>query len=213
MPKKKTVDEVANVVTVKPIPALAESMICKECGYVIDQDDIVAWTSPSASNKVAVNFGHPTVEEPYLTCESGRIRRLENYSAGLLFIDLTHKLFFTFNYLGKLNFYDLPIDFIYIGSQGNKKQTIVENSLHTGIVMIAENDGETTLALPEVTDFPPYGIDIFVKQSQLGTYAKITGFANDVWLKARNHVIVGCWCGKETGWMISSGTYLTSEPV
>lgn len=211
MPKKEKETSVTNIVTVKTQPHLGEMMICKECGYVIEQDNITNWTSPSDPKKVAVMFGHPTDEDPYTSCKSGRLRRLENYSTGLLFMDLTHKLFYTFNYLGKLNYYDLPIDFIYVTS--TKKQTIPENSLHTAIVMPTEDVGEMELKLPEVTDFPPYGLDIFVKLAQAGSYVKLTGFENDVWLTSRNHVVVGCWCGNEVGFVISSGTFLTSAPV
>lgn len=211
MPKPS---DVANTVSVKPVTNLGETMICKECGYIIDQDDIANWVKPSITSKVAVNFGHPVDESSDdVICQSGKIRRLENYSAGLLFMNLTHKLFFNFDYLGKLNYYDLPLDFVYIGNKGNRKQTIVENSLHTGIVMIAESDGETEVKLPNVTDFPPYGLDIFVKSVLPGTYVKLTGFAIDVWLTTRNHTVLACWCGNETGWVISRGTYLTSAPV
>lgn len=200
--------------TVKTTNNLGETMCCKECGFVIDQDDICSWTTPETSTtKVSVQFGHPTddsVEEKFRLCLSGQYRVLDEYSTGKLFQLITHKVFYLYNYLGKLNWYDLPIDYVVVAN--NAKQTIVENSLHTGFVLAVPSLGNVEIDLPDVTGFPPYGLDVFVHQTAEGTAVKINGLPIDIWLCKRNHNIVICWCGDAVGYLISSGKYLTSAP-
>ena len=98
----------------RPNSELIETMICKECQCIIDQDDIVAWTRPSSSTKVAVLIGHPPNTAHDSICKTGAVKRYEDYSVGALFININKIVFHHFNYLGKLNYYELPIDFVYI---------------------------------------------------------------------------------------------------
>lgn len=212
--KKITELVTTEIETVKTANNLAETMCCKECGFIIDQDEICSWTTPeTATTKVSVYFGHPTdtsVEERFRSCQSGQYRILDEYSVGKLFQLITHKVFYLYNYLGKLNWYDLPIDYLAITNTAS--QTIIENSLHTGFVLAVPSLGSVTVNLPDGTGFPPYGLDCFIHQAADGTSVKISGLPIDVWLCKRNHNIVICWCGDAVGYLISSGTYLTSAP-
>ena len=79
---------------------LINTMMCKECQCIMDQDDIVKWTKPSSASKVAVLIGHPQMES---ICKTGVIKRYEDYSVGALFINTNKIVFHHFNYLGKLN--------------------------------------------------------------------------------------------------------------
>ncbi len=187
-----------------------EAFICKECGYIIDEKEMCIWTQPSTPNKVAVIMGHPIDKAPFNTCVTGKATRLENHSAGQLMHDIVHQVFYKWNYLGQCNWYELPVHYLVIPT--NTEQTIPENSLHIGMVFPVESIGETVINLPTVTDFPPYGLDIYVHQSNTDCCVKIAGFSIDIYLKSRSHNVLACWCGNNVGWQISSGNYLLSPP-
>lgn len=194
-----------------------EAFICKECRFIIDEKDIAIWTQPSALNKVAVQFGHAIIEKPFNMCQSGKKKILENYSTGLLMKDISYQLLKNYNYLGRLNWFDLPLD--YIDVLDSTEKTITENSLHTGINLHVENLGEVVINLPDATDFPPFGLDIFINISCVGTFVKIKGFSpqssfSEVWLKSRNNTLLTCWSGNNNiGWLISNGNFLITAPV
>jgi hypothetical protein len=201
---------------VKQESELGEYFCCKECGYIMEQNVMANWSSPTTTlKKAAVLFGHPTEnqEEPFKSCVTGKIKPVENYSTGMLMHDITNIVFKFWNYLGKLNWWDLNVDYIFISS--TKTQTITENSLHTSIIVPAgaENLGEVEIKLPNASDFPPYGLDIYIHIAQPGTYVKLTGFPQDIWLTSRSHHVLGCYCGTLAGFLISSGKYLTIDPA
>jgi hypothetical protein len=187
-----------------------EKYICKECSCIISEIDVVKWTAPTSPNKVACLLGHPQHTPKYASCKTGVEHFYEEYSTGQLMLVITREMFLKFNYLGKMDWYTFPIDFLNLVD--GTEQTLAATTKHSAISLAVEDLGEVTVNLPDARGKDPYGLDIFIRQSNTNGCVKIVGGPYAIWMKARSHHVVYAWCGDVMGWLISSGNYSLVRP-
>jgi hypothetical protein len=181
---------------------------CKECKYIIARQNMARFVTPTTPGKVAILFGHPDNGNG---CLSGQERIYEEWVTGKLLKYLSHKAFYLFDFLGNADWWDRPIHIITlvdatpVGIDLNTRHQEVD---FDGVGV----HGELTLPTPPA-DEEPYGVDIWITITDDDDWVKISGFVTGpIWLKEIKHHVMACYCG-DVGWLVSSGDYLTSEPV
>lgn len=181
---------------------------CKECKYIIARQNMAHFVPPRTPGKVAMMFGHPNSGNG---CASGQEKMYEDFSTGKLLKHLSHKAFFLFDFCGTADWWDRPITIITLSDATPVE--IASTTRHQEVNFNGPSiHGELTLPTPPANQ-EPYGVDIWITITDDDNYVKISGFSTgSVWLQHVKHHVTACYCA-DLGWLVSTGDFLTSEPV
>ena len=207
-----------------PLPSvesLAFTYICRECGHVVDREDLVStMTSPDitpADNPILlVRVGHPASDTN--SCRAGQYTFLEAHSLGQLMIDINLHLLKRFIPFGKVIWWGDGLVNYNVAITESLTVSTITNCLS---LIFQDNNLDLTVNLPfypssdkslTLVEKEPYFLEIFIREHRNNCSAIIMTSPFPVYLETRNHYVRVAWTGTFFGWTLAGGNYLLSPP-
>jgi hypothetical protein len=207
-----------------PLPvveSLAFTYICRECGHVVDREDLVSTVTspditPAANPKLLIRIGHPASETT--TCREGQYRFLEAGSLGQLMIDVNIYLAQRFIPFGKIKWWETGL----VNYNVATTETLYVTPSSVCLSLLFQNNGsDLTIILPDYVDVnkstilearEPYFLEIFIREHRNNCSVIIDTNPFSVYLETRDHYVRIAWTGTFFGWIVAGGNYLLSPP-